>query len=59
MLKSTRRQRQAHKHRYGMRGNGAGADRRPDAVRNDEGLTKRLMHAKDRQSRKTRSRQRT
>ena len=31
------------KAKYGMRGNGAGADRRPVAVRTDAGLPKRLV----------------
>lgn len=46
LQKSQRRESQRAKARYGMRGNGVGADRRPVAVRTDSGLPKRLVRLK-------------
>lgn len=41
--KSLNRELKLRKQKYGMRGSGAGADRRPEAVRIDRGLPKRLI----------------
>lgn len=41
--KANERDKQRKKLRYGQIGNGAGADRRPESVRTDRGLPRRLV----------------